>query len=133
MQRLPLFPNERLRDVLYNIEQFKFDAMLSPEIKLGGGPAASASTQSGSSLSSGGSTASSRSGTSLGGSGVKSQLSANKDSDRKTNSNSMAKKMIKDSDKSSGTNNLVGTGAGNSTLTGKNPFAILKASAIAAT
>ena len=45
----------------------------------------------------------------------------------------MAKKMIKDSDKSSGTNNLVGTGAGNSTLTGKNPFAILKASAIAAT
>ena len=43
------------------------------------------------------------------------------------------KKMIKDGDKSSGTNNLVGTGAGNSTLTGKNPFAILKASAIAAT
>jgi hypothetical protein len=45
----------------------------------------------------------------------------------------MSKKMIKDSDKSSGTNNLVGTGNGNSTLTGKNPFAILKASAIAAT
>ena len=45
----------------------------------------------------------------------------------------MAKRMIKDSDKSSGTNNLVGTGSGNSTLTGKNPFAILKASAIAAT
>ena len=44
----------------------------------------------------------------------------------------MAKKMIKDSDKSSGTNNLVGSGSGNSTLTGKNPFAILKASAIAA-
>lgn len=45
----------------------------------------------------------------------------------------MSKKIIKDSDKSSGTNNLVGTGNGNSTLTGKNPFAILKASAIAAT
>lgn len=44
----------------------------------------------------------------------------------------MSKKMIKDSDKSSGTNNLVGSGSGNSTLTGKNPFAILKASAIAA-
>jgi hypothetical protein len=43
------------------------------------------------------------------------------------------KRMIKDSDKSSGTNNLVGTGSGSSTLTGKNPFAILKASAIAAT
>lgn len=42
--------------------------------------------------------------------------------------------MIKDTDKSSGTNNLVGTGSGNgTTLTGKNPFAILKASAIAAT
>ena len=40
--------------------------------------------------------------------------------------------MIKDSDKSSGTNNLVGTGGNNSTLTGKNPSAILKASAIAA-
>jgi Dullard-like phosphatase family protein len=39
--------------------------------------------------------------------------------------------MIKDSDKSSGTNNLVGTGNG-STLTGKNPFAVLKASSIAA-
>ena len=28
IQRLPLFPNEKLRDVLYNIEQFKFDAMM---------------------------------------------------------------------------------------------------------
>jgi len=44
----------------------------------------------------------------------------------------MAKKMIKDSDKSSGTNNLIGSGSGSTTLTGKNPFAILKASAIAA-
>jgi hypothetical protein len=41
-----------------------------------------------------------------------------------------AKRIIKDTDKSSGTNNLVGNGGGN-TLTGKNPFAILKASAIA--
>jgi hypothetical protein len=40
--------------------------------------------------------------------------------------------MIKDTDKSSGTNNLVGSGSGNSSLTGKNPFAVLKASAIAA-
>ena len=45
----------------------------------------------------------------------------------------MANRMIKDSDKSSGTNNLVGSGSGSPTLTGKNPFAILKASAIAAT
>jgi len=28
MNRLPLYPNEKLRDVLYNIEQFKFDALL---------------------------------------------------------------------------------------------------------
>jgi hypothetical protein len=40
--------------------------------------------------------------------------------------------MIKDTDKSSGTNNLVGSGGGSSSLTGKNPFAVLKASAIAA-
>ena len=26
--RLPLFPNEKIRDTLYNIEQFKFDALL---------------------------------------------------------------------------------------------------------
>ena len=45
----------------------------------------------------------------------------------------MAKRMIKDSDKSSGTNNLIGSGGGTTTLTGTNPFAILKASAIAST
>lgn len=39
--------------------------------------------------------------------------------------------MIKDSDKSSGTNNLIGTGT--TTLTGNNPYAVLKASSIAAT
>jgi hypothetical protein len=50
-----------------------------------------------------------------------------------TQNNAMSKRMIKDSDKSSGTNNLVGTGGGSSTLAGKNPFAILKASSIAAT
>lgn len=43
----------------------------------------------------------------------------------------MSKKMIKDSDKSSGTNNLIGTGQG-TTLTGKNPYAVLKPSSIAA-
>jgi Dullard-like phosphatase family protein len=63
-----------------------------------------------------------------------SNSSADKDKSKSSHTASgMAKKIIKDSDKSSGTNNLVGTGGGNSTLTGKNPFAILKASAIAAT
>ena len=70
------------------------------------------------------STNSSASSTRSGGSGKDKEKSA---------SGAMAKRMIKDSDKSSGTNNLIGSGGGNNTLTGKNPFAILKASAIAAT
>ena len=70
------------------------------------------------------STNSSNSSTRSGGSG--------NDKERGGSKGAMANRMIKDSDKSSGTNNLVGSGAGNSTLTGKNPFAILKASAIAA-
>lgn len=28
LSRLPLYPNEKIRDTLYNIEQFKFDALL---------------------------------------------------------------------------------------------------------
>lgn len=44
----------------------------------------------------------------------------------------MSNRMIKDTDKSSGTNNLIGIGKGATTLTGNNPFAVLKASAIAA-
>ena len=36
IQRLPLYPNEKIRDTLYNIEQFKFDALLEPEIKMKG-------------------------------------------------------------------------------------------------
>lgn len=28
IMRMPLFPNEKIRDTLYNIEQFKFDALL---------------------------------------------------------------------------------------------------------
>lgn len=28
VMRLPLYPNEKIRDMLYNIEQYKFDAML---------------------------------------------------------------------------------------------------------
>ena len=34
VQRIGLFPNDKIRDTLYNIEQFKFDAMLQPEIKI---------------------------------------------------------------------------------------------------
>ena len=74
---------------------------------------------------------SSKSGGSIG--TTSSNSTGEKDKSKSTGQASgMAKKMIKDSDKSSGTNNLIGAGGGNSTLTGKNPFAILKASAIAA-
>ena len=113
--RMPLFPNEKIRDTLYNIEQFKFDALLQPEIRMKG-PNNYANNNT---LSSSNSSASS---TRSGGSGKDAQ-----------GNSALNKRMIKDSDKSSGTNNLVGTGSGSSTLTGKNPFAILKASAIAAT
>ena len=112
---MPLFPNDKIRDTLYNIEQFKFDALLQPEIRMKG-PNNYANNNT---LSSSNSSASS---TRSGGSGKDAQ-----------GNSALNKRMIKDSDKSSGTNNLVGTGSGSSTLTGKNPFAILKASAIAAT
>lgn len=121
--RMPLFPNEKIRETLYNIEQFKFDALLQPEIKL--------SMSSSSSASSNSTPTSSKSQHSLGSQTTSSNSSSEKDKKQNTASG-MAKKMIKDSDKSSGTNNLIGTGTGSTTLTGKNPFAILKASAIAA-
>lgn len=34
VNRMPLFSIEKIRDTLYNIEQFKFDAMLQPEISI---------------------------------------------------------------------------------------------------
>jgi len=124
--KMPLFPNDKIRDTLYNIEQFKFDAMLQPEIRMGMSSSSSSSTNSSSSTKSGGSQGATQM--------TASNSSADKDKSKLSQAASgMAKKIIKDSDKSSGTNNLVGTGGGNSTLTGKNPFAILKASAIAAT
>lgn len=117
VNRLALFPNEKIRDTLYNIEQFKFDAFLQPEIKMRGPPSSHSNHSNVSTSSSSKSTGSS------GGKGGPQQTQGN---------SALAKRTIKDSDKSSGTNNLVGTGGGNSTLTGKNPSAILKASAIAA-
>ena len=36
--KLGFFPNEKIRDVLYNIEQFKFDALLQPELNIRGPP-----------------------------------------------------------------------------------------------
>ena len=88
---------------------------------------------SSSSISSNSTPTSSNSGGSLGSHTTASNSNSNEKDKKISNTQSgMAKKMIKDSDKSSGTNNLIGTGGGNTTLTGKNPFAILKASAIAA-
>ena len=100
--------------MLYNIEQFKFDALLQPELNIRGPPSISSNSSHSSTNSS------TKSARSMAGAKGGPQNST------------MAKRMIKDTDKSSGTNNLVGGGGSNSTLTGKNPFAILKASAIAA-
>ena len=52
LTRLPLYSNEKIRDTLYNIEQFKYDAMLEPEIKLGATSGNIGSNQSNNSTSS---------------------------------------------------------------------------------
>ena len=81
-------PNDKLREVLYNIEAFRPDALnLAPvETKPSGGKG------------------------------------------------TIAAKGLSSSTKTSGTSSLVSSGSGSqSSLTGKNPFAILKASAIAST
>lgn len=127
--RLPLFSNEKIRDTLYNIDQFKFDALLQPEIKMRGPPSSHSNTSNSSTNSS------TKSGGSLGAGvagGRGTGMPGATGGPGGAQNNAMSKRMIKDSDKSSGTNNLVGTGGGSSTLTGKNPFAILKASSIAA-
>lgn len=47
-----MYPNEKIRDVLYNIEQFKFDAYLQPELKIGGPPSSSSNSSNSSTKSS---------------------------------------------------------------------------------
>lgn len=81
-------PNEKLREVLYNIEAFRPDALNIAPVETKPAPSGKAGT--------------------------------------------LASKALSSSTKTSGTSNLVGTSpSGGSSLTGKNPFAILKASAIA--
>lgn len=118
LNKLYVFPNEKIRDVLYNIEQFKFDAHIPPELPMNASPSSMSNSTNSSSNS---------------GTNSKTRTASNgKTSNNQTQTNNpMAKKMIKDSDKSSGTNNLIGNGK-STTLTGNNPFAVLKASAIAA-
>ena len=97
-------PIDRVRDVLYNIEQFKSDALILPEIKqqvdrkAGDKSAAMSKAQDGGPIY---------------GAGAKSAGS------------------ISDST-SKGASKMLGN-QGRTSLTGKNPFAILKASAIAST
>jgi hypothetical protein len=119
MQHLYIFPNEKIRDVLYNIEQFRFDTFLQPELSPNGSPS-SMSSDSGSN-----STKSSA------GSKTRSNSKSTKKKQKERTNSALDKRMIKATDKGSGTNNLIGTGKG-TTLTGNNPFAVLKASAIAA-
>jgi hypothetical protein len=75
-------PNDRIREILYNIESFRGDALVLPEVK------------------------------------------------NKAAESTKASKGITSNTKTSGSSNLVG---GNNNMTGKNPFTILKASAIAST
>ena len=97
-------PIDRVRDVLYNIEQFKSDALLLPEIK----QAADKSSLKSESL------GKSADGGPIYGAGAKSAGSITVDSTSK------------------GASKMLGN-QGRTSLTGKNPFAILKASAIAST
>lgn len=82
LNAIQTIPNERIRENLYNVEQYRLDVLNISEIK-GKSPAL--------------------------GSGLP--------------------KVLSNSTKTSGTSNLVG-GGGSSSLTGKNQFAILKASAM---
>lgn len=96
LNQLTKVPIDRIRDVLYNIEQFKADSLILPEIKTSqknkGGDKDDVQA--------------------VYGAGAKSAGSISADSSSK------------------GANKMLGNG-GRTSLTGKNPFAILKASAIA--
>ena len=100
-------PIDRVRDILYNIEQFKSDALLLPEIK-------SASSKKSDKSASLGKTQDGGQGGPIYGAGAKSAGSISVDSTSK------------------GANKIIG-GNQRTTYTGKNPFAILKASALAST
>ena len=99
MQKVPI---DRVRDVLYNIEQFKADALKLPDIKQTFGKKGGNSTQKGEKDSG-----------PIYGAGAKS-------------GGSMAESTSQGASKM-----LSGGNQGQTSLTGKNPFAILKASAIA--
>lgn len=81
--------NEKIRETLYNIEQFRADALNLTSVQPDGG--------------------------------------------RKVAAPAGGPKGISSTTKTSGTSNLVSGGNQGNSLTGKNPFAILKASAIAST
>ena len=93
--------NEKIRETLYNIEQFRPDVV---NLTSAGNPS-SAVTQ--------------------GGPGTKDK--------QPNNSSGPQAKGISSTTKTSGTTNMVSSGGQGNSITGKNPFAILKASAIAST
>ena len=97
-------PIDRVRDILYNIEQFKSDALLLPEIKSSGDKKSEKSA----------SPTKTQDGGPIYGAGAKSAGSISVDSTSK------------------GANKIMG-GNSRTTTTNKNPFAILKASALAST
>jgi len=52
ISRMALYPNDKIRDVLYNIEQFKFDAYLQPELTARSQPSTSSNSSNSSTKSS---------------------------------------------------------------------------------
>ena len=100
MNQISRVPIERIRDVLYSIEQFRADALKLPEIQVKGSPASAQPGSQPSERTDGGP---------VYGAGAKSAGSINGPTTEA---------------RRSGNN-------GQTSLTGKNPFAILKASAIA--
>jgi len=86
LNMISTIPNEKLREMLYNIEAFRADAI---------------------------------------------NITPTPSETKPSGKGTLASKALSSSTKTSGNSNLVG--ASGSSLTGKNPFAILKASAIAST
>lgn len=113
--------NEKMRETLYNIEQFRMDALNVTSVAN-----AQAAQSSGSNNGDiGGKGIGSSQGSKIGSYGSSSNGAGS--------SSNPAQKGISSSTKTSGTSNLVSGGSQGNSLTGKNPFAILKASAIAST
>jgi len=110
LNKISTVTNEKIRETLYNIEQFRPDVI---NLTSAGNPSSTSVSQINPSSSS--------------------NKGGNQQNQANTNSNNPASKGISSSTKTSGTTNMVSSSGQGNSITGKNPFAILKASAIAST